>query len=221
MKITKASCMYVILNPELNIVKIGISENPQKRLESLSYACGCALKLSYNTLPLKNARKNEAKCHEEFRDKRRIGEWFDVSVVSAVKYVKELEASIDIDIFVSKYISEKKSLVEIASEYKVTRQAVVKRLKTYGIYREKTKPIFAKLIKTESVVDIMHDTTSDGGHREIESKSLRRGIVSNMNEYQRVSKSAYMNNKTKEVVTIKYKNGNFRIIDDINDSDLT
>lgn len=134
MKLIQSQSVYVIYNPSLNITKIGISINVNKRKCILECACGCELLLHYNTMHIYEAEKIEIKAHEYFKDKRKKGEWFNISPCDAEEKIKELIVNAIIDPMVTDYLAGV-SITKIAEERNVSRQAILLRLSYYG-YRE-------------------------------------------------------------------------------------
>jgi hypothetical protein len=82
-----ASNVYVFKSDH-GLVKIGKSGNPEKRLKYVQCASGLALNLAH-VRELKNAAAVEHAAHVLLRDKRRCGEWFDVSIEDAIKAIDQ------------------------------------------------------------------------------------------------------------------------------------
>ena len=80
--------VYLLYNPLNKQVKIGRTQNLQNRLKQLRTQGGC----NYNLIVAidletgydENSEWLEAFLHEHFKDKRRIGEWFELSVRDVV-----------------------------------------------------------------------------------------------------------------------------------------
>lgn len=194
MKIKRAKCLYVIYNLEINITKIGITEIPTRRVLDLQNTCGCELKLIHYTLPLLDAEKYEKICHNKLKDYRRFGEWFNISHEQAASIVRDIVSSAPIDNFVNAYKEKKLNVSEIAKLYGVTRQAVSKRLKQYGIYNQ-----IDVEIKQPTIIE---------SHKILKEKEFK---VININDYIRIAPNTYADKITNETVIIKYLDGKFRL----------
>lgn len=133
MKLETSQSLYVVFNPELNITKIGISANVQARLSSLRGDSGCDLQLIYYSSPISAAAVFEGRAHEILADKRKIGEWFNVDPQEAVRVVKGVVEDAMVDSIVTEHLSGR-TITDIASDRGVTRQAIISKLKTYGVY---------------------------------------------------------------------------------------
>jgi len=143
MKLNGTQCVYVIYNPELNITKIGISDNVSVRKTALEASCGCRLTLHYNTKHIINARDYEMKIHDRLSDKRKLGEWFNILPEEAIEVVKEITNSAKEDPIIIKY-KNGDSISKIADYYNVSRQAIIYRLRDYGI--KKVKEVIERTI---------------------------------------------------------------------------
>jgi hypothetical protein len=69
--------IYVIIAPESNIMKIGVSSDPQRRLDNLRGSFPFPLEILY-VIP-KASYREERKLHWELREHRLQGEWFEVT----------------------------------------------------------------------------------------------------------------------------------------------
>ena len=123
MKLEKVQSVYVMYNPEINITKIGISEDVNIRCQSLRSAVGCDIQVKYHTEPITNALIIESKAHEHFNDCRRLGEWFNLSPDQAIKYIKSLNYLFNVDPIIKEYIKGL-PVSTIAAQFKVSRQAI-------------------------------------------------------------------------------------------------
>lgn len=85
--------VYVIYNPDNNLYKIGETSEPEHRLSNLRTASGCDLKpiIRIRLEPLWDEKSKivERTLHKFFKDKRRIGEWFELND-DDVNIIKEL-----------------------------------------------------------------------------------------------------------------------------------
>ncbi len=133
MKLETNQSVYVIFNPELNITKIGVSATVQNRLSALRCESGCDLQLVYHTDPIVAANIFEGRVHAILADKKKSGEWFRVDPQEAVAIVKDVVRDATIDTIVTDYLAGH-TITFIANKMRVTRQAVISKLKTYGIY---------------------------------------------------------------------------------------
>lgn len=82
--------IYVICaNTESNLVKIGFSAQPEKRLKQLQTGQGIALVLFHKEeVPTESVRALERLIHKELRHKKSLGEWFSISPDDAVLEIK-------------------------------------------------------------------------------------------------------------------------------------
>jgi len=135
MKIDKARQVYILHNKEINIIKIGISENIRARKAVLEKECGCILDLIYESEHLINPEKYEREIHNAFQQQRRIGEWFNITQESAINKTTKIVKQAIYDPLISKY-KNGTSISELARTHNVTRQAVIMKLKLYGVYGE-------------------------------------------------------------------------------------
>ena len=90
MRRLKNKCIYVVYNTELNRTKIGISINPRMRIKSLICESGCMMELKYSSISMLNSRDIESKIHEQFKQFRGLGEWFNVNPVTVINYIKSI-----------------------------------------------------------------------------------------------------------------------------------
>jgi hypothetical protein len=86
------SNIYVIASSKTNSgpVKIGISNQPEKRLKQLQTAFPEKLEIKYiEKLETKlKARELEKYLHKDISHLKSHGEWFNISVEEAIKYVQ-------------------------------------------------------------------------------------------------------------------------------------
>lgn len=80
--------IYLIQNQESSKYKIGVSKNPQKRIQQLQTGSGEKLKLIH-TFETNNARKVESALHNKYLHFKTIGEWFDLSLSEEVVFLQE------------------------------------------------------------------------------------------------------------------------------------
>lgn len=86
------SNIYVIASSKTNLgpVKIGISDNPEKRMKQLQTAFPEKLEIKYIE-PFETkikARELEKFLHKDISHLRSHGEWFSISVEEAIRYVQ-------------------------------------------------------------------------------------------------------------------------------------
>ena len=70
--------LYLIRCGNSDFYKIGTSENPEERLQMLQIGCPFPLVLVYRKR-FKEATKIEGFLHRKYRDKQKVGEWFELS----------------------------------------------------------------------------------------------------------------------------------------------
>lgn len=80
--------IYAIKNVDTGKIKIGITENIENRLSGLISSSGCNMQLICHSCKIENAKIVENEIHYFFKDKKYIGEWFDISESDA-KYAIE------------------------------------------------------------------------------------------------------------------------------------
>jgi len=209
MKIQQARMIYVISNPETNRVKVGITNNITARLSSIESSCGCKLDLIHYTAPLENALEYEARCHEALLPYKYFGEWYKVTIDEAVHVVKDITQDAMIDDFVKQYIELHKSINEIAQEFDVSRQGVVKRLLQYGVYINKNKDMYPNLTPKK--------------HKRFKQRVMNRQTIKPkedkptsqiefcINSYTRIAPNTYKHKLTQEIVMAKWFDGKIQI----------
>lgn len=137
MKLVPSSVVYVFYNPITKYTKIGVSDDVNRRQWELSYACGCNLDVLFVSKHLICSEKYESESHEHFTKYRTVGEWFNlIDPKDAVTYVDQLTQNATEDTIVELYKSGT-SISLISSYMRVTRQAILARLKKYGVYDKK------------------------------------------------------------------------------------
>ena len=70
--------LYIIRCNNSDFYKIGISEIPEERLQTLQIGCPYPLSLVYKKY-FKKPTKVERLFHKKYHDKQKIGEWFRLS----------------------------------------------------------------------------------------------------------------------------------------------
>lgn len=81
--------VYVIKNPENDRVKIGVSNNVEKRLHVLETGAGTKLNLVYKSIVCSNAFDVESTVHKHFEEYRVFGEWFQVDVNKVINFLEQ------------------------------------------------------------------------------------------------------------------------------------
>ena len=72
-KLNKPEYVYVFVNTNFEVCKIGYSSNPIKRLDQIQ--TGCPFKLKRQLIMIGGAEK-ESELHKKYKDFRLEGEWF-------------------------------------------------------------------------------------------------------------------------------------------------
>lgn len=129
-------CIYVIHNKEFNISKIGISTTPERRKMDLQIGCGCLLDVCYTSIYIKDAVYYEGLVHDHFKDKCKMGEWFNIQPEEAIPVIKDVLKAALSDNIINSY-NNGLSITKIAKDYGVTRQAIIGKLKRYGVHKTK------------------------------------------------------------------------------------
>jgi predicted DNA-binding protein YlxM (UPF0122 family) len=177
MKIDEGRCVYILYNPITQLTKIGMSDNIDARKSSLESACGCPLELIHKTKHLLCGEKYELDAHRMLKEYRKLGEWFSlpnhqigIDVVNLV--IKDATE----DVIVENY-KKGVSITKIAEDYEVTRQAILARLKKYGVYDNKgriferepstVKPIVQPIKVKERVNVAQHISTVDEAYDDL------------------------------------------------------
>jgi hypothetical protein len=133
-----SACLYVIYNPVTKLTKVGMSENVEKRKKDLEGACGVPLELKYATGHLLCPAKYETDAHIKLHEHRMLGEWFNVDPALAIRAVECVIEDATQDPVVEQY-KKGDSVSSIAKDAGVTRQAILSRLKGYGLYNNNGK----------------------------------------------------------------------------------
>lgn len=93
-KSKELKCVYAIHFDD-GSVKIGVSKEPKKRINTLSHASGKRVVESWFSDPLENAFDVEHKVHKRFYEKRLEGEYFRISYADALEAIAEEMAMIE------------------------------------------------------------------------------------------------------------------------------
>lgn len=81
--------VYILINPDNNRIKIGITENIKQRLQTLRNESGCDIFLFYLSPWVSCAHILEEDTHRQFAKNRYIGEWFDLEPEKAMAYIQK------------------------------------------------------------------------------------------------------------------------------------
>lgn len=81
--------VYVIRNPENDRVKVGVSNNVEKRLHVLETGAGTKLDLVYKSIVCSNAFDIENMVHKHFNECRVFGEWFQVNASKVINFLEQ------------------------------------------------------------------------------------------------------------------------------------
>jgi len=93
--------IYLIQSLEDGHYKIGISKNPNKRIQQLNTGNSSPLKL-INSYKSEFAEKIEGALHRKYSYLHKNGEWFDLSIEQEVSFIDECKKIEDIIIFLKK-----------------------------------------------------------------------------------------------------------------------
>lgn len=99
---TSRSFIYIIREEGKGRLKIGISNNPEKRLKTLQTGSAEDLTLLYTSLVCSNSLEIETNVHEHFKEYLVRGEWFssDLEPIQIIKYLESqtyvLESDFDL-----------------------------------------------------------------------------------------------------------------------------
>jgi len=72
-------------------VKIGITNNPKRRMIHLECGCGEFFNKMYISNPQEDARRIEGMLHAYFQNVRGIGEWFHTSFNDVIPFVEDID----------------------------------------------------------------------------------------------------------------------------------
>lgn len=191
MKIGNSQCVYVIYNPRFNMVKVGLSNNPQKRVKELQGASGCELELIYATAPLVEPYHYESLIHKNFRDIRTTGEWFEGNLEEIHAYVIALCMEAPKEERVEMYLNGE-SVSVVADRMGISRQALVKYLKNVGIYKPAMQIIEKKRAKPTSPPkkEVVLDLPEVGRVRDVDFSTIKGEVYMSKNLY--ATKGGYL-----------------------------
>lgn len=151
----KAQSVYIVFHPITKYVKIGLTNDLVKAMDSLNSYNGLKLDLMYYTLPCYNADLIERALHDEYVEHRKLGKWFLIDPYIAIEKIKTLDVQLP-DI-VSDYLSGM-SLRDLSMKYNKSRQSIEKMFKKHYMKNNNNvssvKPVKEqchKRIKKESI----------------------------------------------------------------------
>lgn len=84
-----------VMESEIGLVKLGISENPGARMRTIQGASGIRLELVHSSEHRLDAKAVEFAAHHLLREKRKTGEWFDVTAEEAIQAIKSASEAIE------------------------------------------------------------------------------------------------------------------------------
>ena len=85
---TNSSYVYIIKNMDTGNIKIGVSNDVQKRLNTFRTGNDCQLELVYKSVICSNSFSIEQSVHEYFKDYRVRGEWFNVDESEVIRFLE-------------------------------------------------------------------------------------------------------------------------------------
>lgn len=88
--VSTKSYLYIIYNSSNNYIKIGVTNNIDRRLAELQTASADILHILYISPKCDNAYEFENKIHDHFSKYRKNGEWFNISPYIAIAYIESL-----------------------------------------------------------------------------------------------------------------------------------
>lgn len=130
--------IYIFKNMQYPILKIGMSDNPLKRMKSVQGAAGFELEFYFESEPVINPATIERLIHKELKDYRTGGEWFDIDAEEALKIVKKIVSD-----------SEKGEYKDIVEPYQLESKCA--ELLDYDIFKQ-TYPSPKPLIEVEPFI---------------------------------------------------------------------
>lgn len=85
---TNSSYVYIIKNMDTGNIKVGVSNDVQKRLNTFRTGNDCQLELVYKSVVCSNSFSIESSVHEYFKDYRVRGEWFKVDEKEVIRFLE-------------------------------------------------------------------------------------------------------------------------------------
>ena len=81
--------VYVIENMDNGAIKVGVAQDPEKRLAQLQTGNVSELCLVYQSYVCSNAFNIESLVHQHFEDKHIRGEWYSASKDDVIQYLEQ------------------------------------------------------------------------------------------------------------------------------------
>lgn len=88
--------IYVMKSSFSPMVKVGVSQQPEKRLNILSSSSGLPLKILYRTDLIKNSYRIESMVIEHFKEHNTKGEWFTINPKEIINYIESLISEFEV-----------------------------------------------------------------------------------------------------------------------------
>ena len=85
---TNSSYVYIIKNIDTGNIKLGVSNDVQKRLNTFRTGNDCQLELVYKSVICSNSFSIEQSVHRYFKDHRVRGEWFKVNESEVIRFLE-------------------------------------------------------------------------------------------------------------------------------------
>jgi len=85
---SKRNFVYILSNSDNGYLKIGVSNNVDKRISQLQTGSWAELSVEYRSMVCSNSFDIESTVHEKLRSKRVRGEWYDVSISDAISLIE-------------------------------------------------------------------------------------------------------------------------------------
>lgn len=82
--------IYIFQNEMYPILKVGMSDNPIKRMKQVQGGAGFPLTLFYESEPVLNPTTVERLIHKELKDYRKGGEWFEIEAKVAKQIIEKI-----------------------------------------------------------------------------------------------------------------------------------
>lgn len=82
------SYVYIIKNMDTGNIKVGVSKDVQKRLDTFRTGNDCQLELVYRSMVCSNAFNLESQVHEYFKEYHVRGEWFRVKEHEVIRFLE-------------------------------------------------------------------------------------------------------------------------------------
>lgn len=88
---TELKSLYVTTHDYTTLTKVGVSNEPLKRLNAIKTSVGAEMQLCYESQPLKNWKQIEQIVLNHFYEKKTAGEWLNETPEKIIKYIKSIE----------------------------------------------------------------------------------------------------------------------------------